>query len=155
MSYTEWSTTGYGIPTDNLKLNADRLRKYISQVPELVEALKADLEGYDCADANTIIEAYHGCLNVRYSGFTSYPSVAEIMAEVLLCTEGISFTPLDNYDSECFIILGQFYPWELSDTMLTLSLDALREIFSRHISILTDQSLEELEYGEWTVYNGG
>ena len=154
MSYHTWSIIGYGICTDCMQTNADRLREYISQSPSLESKIRTAMADYELADVDDILDVYHDG-DYTKSGCADEPCIAEIMADIMSETEDLNFTVCNNFNSECFVLLEPSFPWLMTKTERLLTEDGLKAIFAKHSAILTNQSLEGLGYDKQIVENGG
>lgn len=149
MSYTTRHTYGIGMKTDAIKTDSERIEKFVSLAPQFKAVLDKLRETEYNGENPDYLTLYS-----EYGDFGSY-NIAGLIYEVIKETEDIRLCPCDDFDSFCYILFAPFYPWECTTNELAITEDSLKELFEKYLSYLTEKSLEELEYGEWDVENGG
>ena len=163
MSLCIWNNYGYGINTDKIKTDEERLKKFIESQPDVKEKLVAWEKDEDYSDsdalalgaylnnnASELCELYqeHGD-NDDVTGF------AGIIQMVLSASAGFPLLACrDHNNDSCYVIVPRYFPWETNDAYFSLKSEAdVKAIFEKSIAILTDQSLDELDWGEQNIEN--
>jgi hypothetical protein len=151
-----WHDYGYGIQTDNLKSDKTRLESPIniavadtrtSIINKFPKSKTLDTVNYD-----TLVETIAEC---DFGSYDDEQPLASLLAQVIYDIENLSIEYAHNFDGNNFIILTPAYSWAMSDKMKKLkSEDDIEAIFQKCVGILTDQSLDELNYGFKEIWNG-
>jgi hypothetical protein len=153
--YTTWHNYGYGIQTDNLNTDKTRLCALIDTSPEVKGEILSLLrpgtkpEDYDYDNLLSIIE------ECDYNNDND-DIIAGLLTQVIYINEDLPVEYVTDFDDNNFVILPKVYPWQTTDTMKALtSEDDITALFAKYISILTDQNLDELDYGWHEIENYG
>lgn len=145
MSHHIWHNYGYGICTDRLETaEVSRIQALIRCAPEYEKAVNKLLQDRGITDPEP--DDY---LELEING--SY-GMASIMQDVILEAEGLIFTACDDYNSNNYLLYMPSYPWHLQENEHSLTEEAVRQIFAKYVSILSDEVLE-VDYE--SVENGG
>lgn len=167
MSMSTWHNYGYGINTDKIDTTADKLRAYIDNHPKLKENILSyiiDSEGFDDNDTNRAEETYKTySLDELIELFSNYSDFGEQLNGIIhLGIEEEINIPLvscsDSDSEDRFVIMPSYYPWEVIGNEMLMSIeseDDIKKIFAENIKILTDQTLEELDWGEQSIEGWG
>lgn len=148
MSYQTSIIHGYGICTDHIKIDSiEKLEKLLSFAPETAKEIHEWFE--DCEIAEPEVD--------DYLSFFDYPDtgcggLAALMQAVIKEAEDISLVACDDSDCVQYLLFSPRYPWALNEKELQLTEETLRQIFAKHVNILTDQVLP-VDYEH--VENGG
>ena len=175
MSMVSWHNYGYGVCTSKIETTADKLRayidsheklksdfiRYIADSEELTDInergeietdTKAVEESYKNYSLGELIEFY-----VDYSDF--HESLNGIIQQAITEETGIPLISCTDCNSdENFVIMPSYYPWEVIDNNALLSIKSendIKKIFAENIKALTDQSMEDLDWGEQQVEGWG
>lgn len=81
-----------------------------------------------------------------------YLGLATILQQVIEEADGLCLTACDDSSGRTYLIYQPRYPWEITEKELDLTEDKLNELFSRYVSILTD---DPIEIDAQEVENGG
>ena len=81
-----------------------------------------------------------------------YYGLASLLRLVIEEAEGLELVSCDNFDCHDFVLYPPFYPWQATDKDKDMTEEKLRQIFTKYVSILTDETVT-IEYQE--VGNGG
>lgn len=169
MSMASWHFYGYGINTDKINTDEARLKKFIESQPAVKEQFIAwereeiyctdplicdtyAHDAYETESARELCELYqdHG-ENADVNGFTG------IVEMVLSASAGFPLQSCRNHDNDaCFVIMPPYYPWDVNDALLQIkSEDDIKAVFAKALAILTNQSLDELDWGMQNVEGWG
>ena len=145
MSYHTWHNYGYGICTDKLETaEVSRIQALIRCAPEYEKMANKLLQ--DRGISEPTADDY---LELEING--SY-GIASILLDVILEAENLLFTACDDYNSNHYLLYMPSYPWHLQKKEHSLTEEAVRQIFTKYVSILSDEVLE-VDYE--SVENGG
>ena len=122
MSYNIWSVNGYGICTDDISTDRDRLLSFINQAPVFEKDFK---EWIDC------------------SAEDQEDVTLEEMQQAFDELERIDLTVVSDVCGNTFLLLEPAYPWSnLSDEERNLTETALSGIFVKYCRMLTDADIK-------------
>lgn len=154
MSYATWHNYGIGINSDMLTTTADKLRELITLAPEY----EAKLKDY-CKIIQTDEEFEYETANydqlLCLTDSVESDAVSIILREVIKEKENIYLANCSDFEGECFLIFQPLFPWEMTKEERALTQDSLKDLFEKYISMITDQRLEDLDYGYKEIENGG
>lgn len=146
MSFHTWHIYGFGIRTDELKVDSiERIESLLSCAPEVQEKIHDYFETEDIT--NPTVEDYK-C----YEGDGYNLGFATILQEVILAAENLQLTACEDFDECHYLVYEPSYPWNMNEVDLSITEDTIKNILLKYVSILTDTSVE-VEYQE--VENGG
>ena len=145
MSYSTWSTNGYGVCVQNLYFTLDRLEKLISRAPEFESEIKKYFN--DEGIVKPTIDDYLE-YDDDYSG-----GIAFILKRVIEEAENIELCYADDFNCDWYLLLEASYPWyHVSSEEKNLTEKTIKEIIKKYIAILSDK---EVEFDYQCVQNGG
>ena len=145
MSFSTWHNYGYGVRTDDVKIDSpDRIKELIHLAPEYEKSVEAFLSEAGIADPT--VEDYLEQDEDFHDG------LATILAEVIEEVEQITFTHCDDWDGRTYLIYPPSYPWLLPESEAALTEERIAAVLAKYISVLTDDPVE-IDYQE--VENGG
>lgn len=145
MSYSTWSTNGYGVCVQNLDFTLDRLEKLISRAPEFESEIKKYFN--DEGIVKPTIDDYLE-YDDDYSG-----GIAFILKRVIKEAENIELCYADDFNCDWYLLLEASYPWyHVSSEEKNLTEKTIKEIMKKYIAILSDK---EVEFDYQCVQNGG
>lgn len=134
MSYHVWSVNGYGICTDRIRTDEDRLLKLIRMAPKFEEEYLKWIKdnGDDVSDLSigglTEWEDDYGCAGL-----------APIMSEVIFELENIRMTAVDDFNGVQYLVFEPAYPWSaLTDEERGLTEKKLHDIIEKYVLVLAD-----------------
>lgn len=167
MSQVTWHNYGYGVNTDKIVTTADKLRAYIDNHANLKEMMLIyiiDSEGYDNNDFEKAEEAYKNYSKQElveiYANYSDFGE--ELNGIIQTAIEEETHIPLvschDDNTDERFVIMPSYYPWEVTENDALQAIktpEDIQAIFFRNISALTDQTPEELDWGEQNIEGWG
>ena len=137
MSYHTWHNYGYGICVDDIQAQSvQRLQALLKLAPKL----------------DGRIHAWLSDLSVTEPDWDDYMGLATILQQVIEEADGLCLTACDDSSGRTYLIYQPRYPWEITEKELDLTEDKLNELFSRYVSILTD---DPIEIDAQEVENGG
>lgn len=145
MSYHTWHNYGYGICTDKLETaDVSRIQALLRCAPEYEKTVNKLLleRGITDPEPDDYLE-----LEIN-----SCCGMASILQDVILEAEGLIFIACDDYNSNNYLLYMPSYPWHLQANERGLTEEAVRQIFAKYVSILSDEVLE-VDYQ--SVENGG
>ena len=145
MSHHTWHNYGYGICTDKLE-NAEvsRIQALIRCAPEYEKVVNKLLQDRGITEPTT--DDY---LELEING--PY-GIASILQDVILEAEHLLFSAWDDYNSNNYLLYMPSYPWHLQRNEHNLTEEAVRQVFAKYVTILSDEVLE-VDYE--SVENGG
>lgn len=145
MSYHTWHNYGYGICTDKLETaEVSRIQALIRCAPEYEKVVNTLLQEHGITEptADDYLELE---INGPYG-------IASILQDVILEVEGLLFSACDDYNSNNYLLYMPSYPWHLQRNEYNLTEEAVRQIFAKYVTILSDEVLD-VDYE--SVENGG
>ena len=149
MSHTSWHFYGYGIKVDEIgDVPKERIEALIDLAPVFKDKIRKELDEMQVKDAD--LEDYCDAMHNADLDF-SFLGLASIMKCVMEEVEGLEFVACDNYDNEHFLIFTPQYPWRMTDQEKQVTEEALEDLFTKYVSILTDKRID-IDYQ--TVENG-
>ena len=168
MHVVSWHFYGYGINADKIETDEARLRKFIESQPAVKEQFIAwekeevyctdplicDKYAHDAYETESVSEL---CELYRDHGKNAdVYGIAGIVEMVLSASAGFPLVSCRNYEDDvCYVIMPKYYPWDVNDELLKIkNEDDIKAVFAKALAILTDQSLDELDWGEQEVEGG-
>ena len=145
MSHHTWHNYGYGICTDKLETaEVSRIQALIHCAPEYEKVVNKLLHERGIAEptADDYLELE---INGPYG-------IASILQDVILEAEHLLFSACDDYNSNNYLLYMPSYPWHLQRNEHNLTEEAVRQVFAKYVTILSDEVLE-VDYE--SVENGG
>lgn len=145
MSWQTWHIYGVGVCVDEIKgVTVDKLQKLLSLAPKYETGIKEWLK--NCGIDEPTLEDYY-----EYDEDWCF-GLATILSEVILEAEDIDLTACNNFDDERYLLYEPSYPWGRTEKDKSMTMEQLKEIFNKYISILTDEIVPVEGY---SVENGG
>ncbi len=145
MSYHTWHNYGYGICVDDIQAQSvQRLQALLKLAPKLDGRIHAWLSDLSVTEPDW--DDYMEFDRDYYLG------LATILQQVIEEADGLCLTACDDSSGRTYLIYQPRYPWEITEKELDLTEDKLNELFSRYVSILTD---DPIEIDAQEVENGG
>lgn len=156
---------GYGINVDEINTDEERLKRFIESQPavqsQLIEWEKEAccFKDRDDADANAMYayETDSACdlcdLYENYGDNDDVTGFAGIVEMVLSASAGFKLLACrDHNDDTCYVVMPRYFPWETVKAYFNIkNEEQIKAIFEKNITILTDQTLDELDWGEQNV----
>ena len=138
MSYRVWSVDGYGICTDDICTDRDRLLSFIKQAPifkeefmEWIGDFAEDPNDFTLEEMEEYVDEY------------GYMGIAPIMYAVINELEKIDLTIVTDVCGVTYLLLEPAYPWtNLSDEERNLTKESLSDIFAKYCKMLTDAEIK-------------
>ena len=158
MAYQTWHDYGYGVNISNLKTDAGKIRGLLNLAPRVKQnILDAIDENKDIMTGDSFgtltLEDFETAASSAYDD--AYP-IANITTEAISEAADIAVSFVSDYNGSQFIIVPLVHPWELTETMKNWkSEDDIRDVFEKYFDVITDQSLEELDFCYQEIENGG
>lgn len=153
----------YGINTRKITTDEERLRNFIESQPavkaQLIEWERTEVYGYDYEHAKYAYEtdsAKELCeLYMDHGDNDDIDGFAGIIQMVLSASTGVPLTAYRDLDTDdCFVVLSSCYPWEINDAFLKIKTENdVKALFKKNLAILTDQTLDELDWGKQGLEN--
>ena len=169
MSIQTWHNYGFGINVDKIQTTDEKLRTYIDEHPLLKNEIMSYIcDENDCSVNNTntqndvLAQLYseYGIeqLDELYKYYTNN-GLNGIIGEAIEEETGISLVSCyDNNSDESFVIMPSYYPWEVNNNPILKTINSeedIKTIFANSLSHLTNQTLDELDWGEQSVEGFG
>lgn len=138
MSYNIWSVNGFGICTDDISTDRDRLLSFIKQVPVFEKDFKEWIDSFAEDPDDITLEEME-----EYEDEYGYTGIAPIMSAVIYELERIDLTVVIDVCGVTYLLLEPAYPWSnLSDEECNLTETALSGIFAKYCKMLTDAEIK-------------
>lgn len=148
MSYHTWHNYGIGINVDKIETTVCKIKSLISLAPEYTQKFSKYVDDWKNISVEEITD-------IASDMDCGYYGLAPILQNVISEKENIIMLSCNDFDGNNFLIFEPVYPWEITDNEKTLTEESLKALFEKYIKILTDQSLEDLDYDRQQVENGG
>jgi hypothetical protein len=147
MSYCTWHTYGFGVCVDDIKTTPERLLNLAALKPEILKKVN----DYIAEFADKITEEDPLVIEDFYELYGDYGEngVAYVLHNVI---DEIPVEYADDYDGIGYILYTPTYPWGRDVKEHDLKEEDVVAIFSKYISILTDDPVT-IDY--YSVENGG
>lgn len=150
MSYSCWTTDGYGFCIDDLmKKNdhfVDRLLELMKKAPKFYSAF----ENY--IGANKITEVDIEVLNEYGRDIDCCTGISSILRGIIEEIESITLIDCNDFDNHEYLLYGPSYPWSMAECERNLTEKAVNDMFGKYIELLSDSDVP-IEY--YSVENGG
>ncbi len=173
MSMTSWHTYGFGICTDEINTTIERVKTFIDSAPEYKDKVfdwlnREYSDGY--YEGNTLSEEK---LNKIYAEITldDILGIVEdhddfvgtglscLICSVINAKTRIPLITAQDSNSNCsYVIMPSYYPWEVNRNTALQNInseDDIKNIFAQYIAVLTNQTLDELYWGEQDIEGEG
>lgn len=165
MSMQSWHNYGFGINVDKIQTTDEKLRAYIDRHPQL----KTEIISYICNEngcSNDGADTENSVLTQLYSEYGieqldelykyyTDEGINGIIREAIEEETGIPLVSCCNCNSEeSFVIMPSYYPWEVNNNPILQTINSeknIKAIFANSLSHLTNQTLDELDWGEQNV----
>ncbi len=151
MSYTIWHDYGYGINTDKIETTFDKILDFVCLAPNykkvFEEYMKHDIE--ELKKLNLTMNDFEEML------YNADSPLSSIIASVIYELEDITLTVCSEYDISNFCLFSPKYIWKMTNNERALTEDGVKQLFAKYVAHLTNQTLEDLDYGYQEVENGG
>lgn len=148
MSYTTWTTYGFGFCVDDIDTTPEKLLKLAAMNPNVLKDVREYLEyvfdGKEYKDEELTIEDFD-----ELEGDYCERGVAYVLYQVI---NEISIIYADDYNGTPYILYCPSYPWSFKESEKNLEKQDVINIFAKYINILTDKPIE-IDYK--SVENGG
>ena len=147
MSYHTWSTYGYGICVDDIETTAEKLLKLAAMKPKVLECVREYLNNCfdgDYKDEDLTIDDFNDL-----EGEYCERGVTYVLYQVI---DEIDVVFADNYDGVPYILYCPSFPWNLKEEEKNLTMEDVKSIFNKYISVLTDK---HIIFDCYSVENGG
>lgn len=161
MSLETWHNYGYGINVSAIKTDADRLRAFIASQPAIRKVILDWEKTARVIEDNNIAESIYAkesftniCeLYDDFGDFCEIDGFAGIIQMVISESAGFSLVACeDSNTDDNFVIIPPRYPWDSNTAYFAIkSEDDAKAIFEKNLALLTDQTLDELDWGEQEV----
>lgn len=148
MSYSSWTTDGYGICVDNIKTTPERLLKLASMNPDVYKDVREYLDEYfdgqGYMDETLTLEDFD-----ELEGDYCERGVTYILYKII---KEISVVFADDYNGTPYILYTPKFPWYIKEEEKTLTSEDVENVFRKYVSVLTDEPVT-IDY--YSVENGG
>lgn len=148
MSYSTWTTYGFGFCVDDIDTTPERLLKLAAMKPDVLKDVREYLDdvfdGEDYEDEELTLEDFD-----ELEGDYCERGVAYVLYQVI---NDIPIIFADDYNGTPYILYCPSYPWHLKESEKHLTEDDVEEIFKKYIEVLTDKYID-IDYQ--SVENGG
>lgn len=162
MSMSTWHNYGYGINTRKITTDEERLKAFIESQPsvksKILEWEKQII--FNCSGDAEAEAAFYSdnardlCdLYIEYGDNNDIDGFAGLAHMLLSSSTGLPLIACrDSNTDDCYILAPPCYPWETTEAYSKIkSLDELKTVFEKNIAALTDQTLDELDWGEQNI----
>ena len=137
MSYHSWSVNGYGICTEDICTDRDRLLTFIKQAPIFDKDFKEWIDGFAEDPDDITLEEME-----EYEDEYGYTGIAPIMSAVIFELENINLTVVEDACGVPYLLLEPAYPWsDLSPEERSLTETSARDMFVKYTKMLTDAEI--------------
>ena len=137
MSYYSWTVYGYGIKTDDIKTDRDRLMNLINQTPFFRTDFREWLKGFTDDPESVSLEIME-----EYEDEFGNSGIAPIMSTVILEVEQIDLRVTDDVYGSTYLLLEPTYPWSLlSPEESSLTEKSAYDMFVKYAKMLTDAEI--------------
>ena len=147
MSYSTWTTYGFGVRVSDIKTTPEKLLKLASMNPAALDDI--DIRFTELFDGEYKTEDLTMEDFEELEGDYCESGIAYVLNQVI---NEIPIEVADDFDGNWYILYCPTYPWRLQGNEIDLTEDKVEEIFKKYISVLTD---EYVEIGYQEVENGG
>lgn len=138
MSYHYWTVDGYGICTDDIRTDRDRLLNFIKQAPIFEEDFTEWIGDFAEDPNDFTLEEME-----EYVDESGNMGIAPIMYAVIYELEKIDLTIVTDMCGITYLLLEPAYPWSnLSDEERNLTEASLSDIFVKYCKMLTDAEIK-------------
>ena len=128
MSYHYWSVDGYGICTDLIVTDKNRLLNFIRQAPAFAKEIQEWI-----TDINETWESISFETLEDYEDEYGNIGIAPIMAAVISELENIRLTVAEDFDANYYLLYEPAYPWSvLTPEERSLTEVSLSDIFVKY-----------------------
>lgn len=149
MSFSSWHNYGYGIRTDEIVTDADKVRALVHMAPKFEKEIRTSVEwtGEFKWEEITMDE-----LEELFCEIDIFCGIATILEKVISECEGIELCACDDFNSVRYLLYTPSYPWQMTDKDKTMTEEKIRTLLKKYVSVLTEQSIS---FGYEAVENGG
>ena len=148
MSYDTWHNYGIGLRTDDLNINAHRIRDLIHMAPKFEKTLLSHISSDEIPWGSMFIdEIYEYLFDMNY-----WYGAASVLAEVINECEGIELCACDDFDGRQYVMYQPCYPWQLTERERSMTYDNIKDMFMKYVKVLTD---DIVVIDEQAAHNGG
>ncbi len=138
MSYHYWSVDGYGICTDLIATDKNRLVNFIRKAPAFAKEIQEWI-----TDINETWESISFETLEDYEDEYGNIGIAPIMAAVISELENIRLTVAEDFDANYYLLYEPAYPWSvLTPEERSLTEVSLSDIFVKYCKMLTDAKIK-------------
>lgn len=155
MSFESWHDYGIGIKASLIDIDPVRISKFLAMSPGFKTKIEDAITDYVGAGWQWSTLSDDDLLDAIREMEVCCPPICYLLQTVINEREGIYLIGCTDYDNEEYLIFGPSYPWDMGPGVKYLTQDGLQQVFEQYISMITDQTLKELEYGDQAVENGG
>ena len=149
MSYHTWTTDGYGICVDDIETTAEKLLALAAMKPAVLKDVREYLDemfeedgGYN--DEDLTVDDFNDL-----EGDYCERGVAYVLYQVI---DELDVVFADDYNGVPYILYCPKYPWNLKEEEKNLTMQDVKDIFNKYISVLTDKPII---FDCYSVENGG
>lgn len=166
MSMSTWHNYGYGINTRKITTDEERLKAFIESQPsvksEILEWEKQEI--FNCSGDAEAEAAFYSdsardlCdLYIEYGDNNDIDGFAGLAHMLLSSSTDLPLIACRDYDTDdCYVLAAPCYPWDMTKTYSKIkNADELKKIFEKSIAMLTDQTLNELDWGYHNIAGWG
>lgn len=147
MSYSTWTTYGFGFCASDINTTPEKLMKLASIDQEVLADIKESFL-YEFGNVPKIEDLTIEDFNELEGDYGEY-GIAYVLKQVI---DEIPIDVVNDYDGNWYILYCPTFPWNMQKQELDLTSAKVAAIFQRYIDILTD---EYIEIDFQTVENGG
>jgi hypothetical protein len=144
MGYSTWITYGYGICVDDIDTTVNAIETLLEKAPKFRDEIHSYFK--DCDIETPTLDDYLDYDQDFYGG------LATILQKVISEVDEIELVYADDYNGVKFLLFTRLYPWEMSEREKNFTQDDLTNLFTKYVSILTNQTID-IDY--YDVENGG
>jgi len=149
MSYSTWTTDGYGFCVDDIETTAEKLLALAAMKPNVLKDIREYLDCMFEEDGGYIDEDLLMDVFDDLEGDYCERGIAYVLYNVI---DEIDIVFADDYNGVPYILYDPKYPWSMNEREKNLTREDVDNIFNKYISILTDKPVR-IDY--YSVENGG
>ena len=149
MSYQTWHNYGYGICTDEINTNMERLQELIAMAPNFKKDFNEAVEEWK--QGENIMPSL-GDIDEILTDMDLFYGIASVLSVVIEEVEGIRLVACDDYNCLNYVMLPAWLPWDYNAKELKMTEESVEDLFRKYINILTDK---QVTIDFQAVENGG
>jgi len=150
MGQSYWSTSGFGIDGNSLKIKKGlTLRKIIETLKshgyeaDPRDILREDDYDDDMLDSEDIEDILSDSECEEHWLIGAYPFLMEWCARYIKDKHDIELDLLEDEDGDCYLMLCSAMPWDFTDEVKSLTAKSLTEMFNEGLALFFEEEHNE------------